>query len=82
MVVVMDDEDYADGVGDVGVGVGVVVVSVGDGGALDGVRIFRYHNRGGVAIIVVVVVVVVAAAALPSLLLSLSVSSLFDDLCH
>jgi len=78
MVVVLDDEDDADIVGDVGID--IIVVSVGDGGALDVVRIFRLYNRSGVAIIVVVVVV--AAAALPSLLLSLSISSLFHDLCH
>jgi len=40
MVVVLDDEDDADVVGDVGVG--VVVVSVGDVCAHDGVRIFRF----------------------------------------
>jgi len=33
MMVVLDDEDDADVVGDVGVGIGVVVVNVGDGGA-------------------------------------------------
>ena len=78
MVVVLDDEDDADVVSDVGVG--IVVVSVGDGRALDGVRIFRYHDRSRVAVIFVVVVL--AAAALPSLLLSLSVSLLFHDLCQ
>jgi len=41
---VLDNEDDADVVGDVGVGVGVgvVVVSVCDGGAHEGVRIFRF----------------------------------------
>jgi len=42
MEVVLDGEDSDDVVGDVGVGAGasVVVVNVGDGGALDGLRIF------------------------------------------
>ena len=80
MVIMLDGENDDDFVGEFGVGVSVVVGSVGDGGALDGVRIFRYHYRGGVAIIVAIVVV--AAATLPSLLLSLSVSSLLHDLCH
>ena len=74
MEVVLDSENAADVVGDFGVGVIVVVVIVGDGGALDGLRIFRCHYRSGVAIIVVVVVV--AAAALSSLFLSLLFSLL------
>ena len=79
MEVVLDSENADDVVGDVGVGVSVVV-SVDDGSALDGVRIFRYYYRGGVAIIVAVAVV--AAAALLSLLLSLSVSSLLHNLFY
>jgi len=43
-------------------------------GLEDGLRIFRCHYRGGVAIIVIVFVV--AAAALSSLFLSLLFSSL------
>jgi len=74
MEVVLDAENADDVVGDVGVGVSVVDVIVGDGGALDGLRFFRCHYRGGVAIIVVVVAV--AAAALSSLFLSLFFSSL------
>jgi len=33
MMVVLDDEDDADVVSDIGVGIGVVVINVGDGGA-------------------------------------------------
>jgi len=64
MEVVLDSENADDVVGDVGVGVSVVVVIVGDGGALDGLRIFRCHYCGGVAIIVVVVVVAAATLSL------------------
>ena len=80
MIVVLGDKDDDDVVGDVGAGVSVDVCSVGDGGAPDGLRLFRYHYRGGVAIIISAVVV--AAAASLSLLWSLSFSLLLHDRCH